>query len=223
MTNIKCAKKPFCLLPLGWHIPFYQDSDLEKVLLCVGEATNIISRLSSQCVNCMISNDYVEDRWKKVHNWLGTKCGSDKAANRATFNHNQSAFSFNIWFLCDKCICNCSTWKLCQFSRSYLILINAYMPCQALGSSFSHRHQGNIDRGSRDDMESYDLQGPYFSFCHHQQGRIDFNTANPSLPTGKDFLKKDWWSQNVRTPPKLWMYWTAGMTFGIIWSTGTIL
>ena len=26
------------------------------------------------------------------------------------------------------------------------------------------------------------------SISHHQQGRIDFNTVNPSLPTGKDFL-----------------------------------
>ena len=26
------------------------------------------------------------------------------------------------------------------------------------------------------------------SFSHHQQGRIDFNTVNPSLSTGKDFL-----------------------------------
>ena len=26
------------------------------------------------------------------------------------------------------------------------------------------------------------------SICHHQQGRIDFNTVNPSLSTGKDFL-----------------------------------
>ena len=28
----------------------------------------------------------------------------------------------------------------------------------------------------------------YCSICHHQQGRIDFNTVNPSLSTGKDFL-----------------------------------
>jgi len=26
------------------------------------------------------------------------------------------------------------------------------------------------------------------SFSHHQQGRIDFNTVNPSLPRGMDFL-----------------------------------
>ena len=26
------------------------------------------------------------------------------------------------------------------------------------------------------------------AICHHQQGRIDFNTVNPSLSTGKDFL-----------------------------------
>ena len=26
------------------------------------------------------------------------------------------------------------------------------------------------------------------AFFHHQQGRIDFNTGNPSLSTGKDFL-----------------------------------
>ena len=25
------------------------------------------------------------------------------------------------------------------------------------------------------------------SICHHQQGRIDFTTVNPSLSTGKDF------------------------------------
>ena len=28
----------------------------------------------------------------------------------------------------------------------------------------------------------------YCPICHHQQGRIDFNTVNPSLSTGKDFL-----------------------------------
>ena len=48
-------------------------------------------------------------------------------------------------------------------------------------------------------------------FSHHQQGRIDFNTVNPSLSTGKDFLihslSKDWWWENVRTPPKLGSYW----------------
>ena len=26
------------------------------------------------------------------------------------------------------------------------------------------------------------------AISHHQQGRIDFNTVNPSLSTGKDFL-----------------------------------
>ena len=35
--------------------------------------------------------------------------------------------------------------------------------------------------------------------------------VNPSLSTGKDFLfhslKKDWWWENVRTPPKLGRYW----------------
>ena len=30
--------------------------------------------------------------------------------------------------------------------------------------------------------------GMDFPICHHQQGRIDFNTVNPSLSTGKDFL-----------------------------------
>ena len=28
----------------------------------------------------------------------------------------------------------------------------------------------------------------HYTFSHHQQGRIDFNTVNPSLSTGKDFL-----------------------------------
>ena len=28
----------------------------------------------------------------------------------------------------------------------------------------------------------------YWPFSHRQQGRIDFNTINPSLSTGKDFL-----------------------------------
>ena len=28
----------------------------------------------------------------------------------------------------------------------------------------------------------------YQTFSHHQQGRIGFNTVNPSLSTGKDFL-----------------------------------
>ena len=28
----------------------------------------------------------------------------------------------------------------------------------------------------------------HFSFPHHQQGRIDFNTVNPSLSAGKDLL-----------------------------------
>ena len=40
-----------------------------------------------------------------------------------------------------------------------------------------------------------------------QQGRIDFNTVNPSLPTGMDFLIHPCrWiddEENVRTPPKL--------------------
>ena len=29
---------------------------------------------------------------------------------------------------------------------------------------------------------------PECAISHHQQGRIDFNTVNPSLSTGKDFL-----------------------------------
>ena len=29
--------------------------------------------------------------------------------------------------------------------------------------------------------------GMDFPFSHHRQGRIDFNTVNPSLPTGMDF------------------------------------
>ena len=33
----------------------------------------------------------------------------------------------------------------------------------------------------------YNLQ-LYNPFSHHQQGRIDFNTVNPSLSTGKDFM-----------------------------------
>ena len=32
------------------------------------------------------------------------------------------------------------------------------------------------------------IVGRIYPFSHHQQGRIDFNTVNPSLPTGKDFL-----------------------------------
>ena len=32
------------------------------------------------------------------------------------------------------------------------------------------------------------VQTPDRSICHHQQGRIDFTTVNPSLSTGKDFL-----------------------------------
>ena len=32
------------------------------------------------------------------------------------------------------------------------------------------------------------LRQIHFTFSHHQQGRIDFNTVNPSLSTGKDFL-----------------------------------
>ena len=49
------------------------------------------------------------------------------------------------------------------------------------------------------------------TICHHQQGRIDFNTVNPSLSTGKDFLihslSKNWCWEIVRAPPKLGRYW----------------
>ena len=49
------------------------------------------------------------------------------------------------------------------------------------------------------------------AFSHPQQGRIDFNTVNPSLPTGMDFLIHPCrWiddEENVRTPPKLGRYW----------------
>ena len=49
------------------------------------------------------------------------------------------------------------------------------------------------------------------TFSHHQQGRIDFNTVNPYLSTGKGFLihslQKNWCWEIVRTPPKLGKYW----------------
>ena len=48
-------------------------------------------------------------------------------------------------------------------------------------------------------------------FSHPQQGRIDFNTVNPSLPTGMDFLihpcRRIDDEENVHTPPKLRRYW----------------
>ena len=54
-------------------------------------------------------------------------------------------------------------------------------------------------------------QRRHFTFSHPQQGRIDFNTVNPSLPTGMDFLIHPCrWiddEENVRTPPKLGRYW----------------
>ena len=45
------------------------------------------------------------------------------------------------------------------------------------------------------------------AISHHQQGRIDFNTVNPSLPTGKDFpyiLKVR--VSRVQTPPIFWIF-----------------
>ena len=49
------------------------------------------------------------------------------------------------------------------------------------------------------------------SFSRPQQGRIDFNTVNPSLSTGMDFLIHPCrWiddDENVRTPQKLGRYW----------------
>ena len=49
------------------------------------------------------------------------------------------------------------------------------------------------------------------SFSHPQQGRIDFITVNPSLPTGMDFLIHPCrWiddEENVRTPPILERNW----------------
>ena len=48
------------------------------------------------------------------------------------------------------------------------------------------------------------------TFSHPQQGRIDFNTVNPSLSTGMDFLIHPCrWiddEENGRTPPKLGRY-----------------
>ena len=48
------------------------------------------------------------------------------------------------------------------------------------------------------------------SFSHPQQGRVDFNTVNPSLSTGMDILIHPcrWidYEENVRTPPKLEIY-----------------
>ena len=48
------------------------------------------------------------------------------------------------------------------------------------------------------------------AFSHTQQGRIDFNTVNPSLSTGMDFLIYPCrWidvEENVRTPPKRGRY-----------------
>ena len=45
------------------------------------------------------------------------------------------------------------------------------------------------------------------AFSHPQQGRIDFNTVNPSLSRGMDFLIHPCRciddEENVRTPPKL--------------------
>ena len=39
-------------------------------------------------------------------------------------------------------------------------------------------------RGSREVSRAEAMD---FPICHHKQGRIDFNTVNPSLSTGKDF------------------------------------
>ena len=38
------------------------------------------------------------------------------------------------------------------------------------------------------DSRPNNIEGLDFPICHHQQGRIDFNTVNPSLSRGKDFL-----------------------------------
>ena len=49
------------------------------------------------------------------------------------------------------------------------------------------------------------------TFSHPQQGGIDFNTVNPSLSRGMDFLIHPCrWvddEENVRTPPKRGRYW----------------
>ena len=46
-----------------------------------------------------------------------------------------------------------------------------------------------------------------YTFSHPQRGSVDFNTVNPSLPRGMDFLIHPFrWivdEENVRTPPKL--------------------
>ena len=51
----------------------------------------------------------------------------------------------------------------------------------------------------------------YLSFSHPHQGRIDFNTVHPSLPSEMNFLiHRCRWiddEENVRTPPKLGRYW----------------
>ena len=48
----------------------------------------------------------------------------------------------------------------------------------------------------------------YLSFSHHWQGRIDFNTINPSLSTGLDFLiHSSGWiddKENVRNSGGIW-------------------
>ena len=43
------------------------------------------------------------------------------------------------------------------------------------------------DRNKNSNNEMVQM-GDDWSFFHHQQGRIDFNTVNPSLSTGNDFL-----------------------------------
>ena len=62
--------------------------------------------------------------------------------------------------------------------------------------SVLHQNEGGIGKNIPDAGEIYRGQSLReitraermdFPFSHNQQGRIDFNTVNPSLPTRKDF------------------------------------
>ena len=76
------------------------------------------------------------------------------------------------------------------------------------GNFFWRVKRGNFQATVRTKEEE---QQCMYTFSHPQRGSIDFNTVNPSLPRGMDFLIHPCrWiddEENVRTPPKLGRYW----------------
>ena len=121
----------------------------------------------------------------------------------ATFHLQSCICQFNSFFVCSgRSSLRSHAWCICQFTSSFVGSDRGSLRCHHLSIYFflCRLRQAPFTMSCLVHLSIYfvlcRLRQALFtmsclvhlSFPHHQQGRIDFNTVNPSLSAGKDLL-----------------------------------